>query len=158
LYSQSLKLAEDKEGYLVRSYFQAFKENFKQSTICWLIMLAIGAILAGDVYICYQAQMPVAKAMLVAFLVLSAVYVMVFTYLFPVLARCDTSIKNAFFLSFMIALKQFGWTVLMVVITGCVLAVAFFVQWLFLVIAAGLIAFLHALILKNIFKSYQLEI
>ena len=56
----------------------------------------------------------------------------------------------------MMAAKQFGWTLLMLVITAGIVALAVFVQWLFLLIAAGLIAYLHSLILKNIFVLYDL--
>ena len=157
LYYVMLKLAEDKEGSIFQSFFRAFKENFRQSTICWLIMLAIGLVLGGDFYISYQMrESAAAKTLLIVFVILAIVYLMVLTYLFPVLARCEADCKKVFFLSFMMSVKQFGWTLLMLAITACVLALGIFVQWLFLFIAAGLIAYLHALILKNIFISYGL--
>ena len=45
LYSVTLKYARDEEGYLTRSFFQAFRQNFRQSTIIWLVMAAIGILL-----------------------------------------------------------------------------------------------------------------
>lgn len=157
LYYVMLKLAEDKEGAIFQSFFRAFKENFKQATICWLIMLAFGLVLGGDLYICMKRMdSAAAKTLLIVFFVLAFVYGMIFTYLFPVLARCVADTKKTFFLSFMMAAKQFGWTLLMLIITGGIVAVGVFVQWLFLIIAPGLTAYLHALILKNIFISYDL--
>jgi uncharacterized membrane protein YesL len=35
-----LKMARDEEGYIVRSYFKSFKENFLQATGMWLIFLS----------------------------------------------------------------------------------------------------------------------
>lgn len=157
LYYVMLKLAEDKEGSMFWSFFRAFKENFRQSTICWLIMLAVGLVLGGDFYICYQMQgHAAAKTLMIVFIILAVVYFMILTYLFPVLARCEAGCKKIFFLSFMMSVRQFGWTLLMLVITAGVLALGIFVQWLFLFISVGLIAYLHALILKNIFNSYGL--
>lgn len=157
LYYVMLKLAEDKEGNIFQSFFRAFRENFKQSTVCWLIMLLIGLVLGGDFYICTQRmESAAAKTLLVMFFILAIVYVMILTYLFPVLARCRASSKKIFFLSFFMSVKQFGWTLLMLTITAAVLALAFFVQWVFLFISVGLIAYLHAMILKNIFVSYDL--
>lgn len=157
LYYVMLKLAEDKEGALVRSFFRAFRDNFKQATACWLVMLLFGLVLGGDFYICVnRMDSAAAKTLLIVFFVLAFVYGMIFTYLFPVLARCEADTKKIFLLSFMMAVKQFGWTLLMLVITAGVLALAVFVQWLFLLIAAGLIAYLNSLILKNIFISYDL--
>ena len=156
LYYHMLKLAENKEGYLFRSYFKAFKENFKQSTICWLIMLVIGLVLAGDFCICNSLQTPAAKMLMIAFFVFAYVYLMIITYLFPLIARCDTGIKNLFAMAFMMSIKDFGWTLLMIVITVCVFAIGIFVQWLFLFISVGLISYLNSLILKLVFEKYHL--
>ena len=157
LYYVMLKLAEDKEGAIFQSFFRAFKENFRQATVCWLIMLLFGLVLGGDFYICTRRMdSAAARTLLVVFFVLAFVYGMIFTYLFPVIARCEADTKKVFLFSFMMAVRQFGWTLLMLVITVGVIAVAVFVQWLFLLISAGLISYLHAMILKNIFISYHL--
>lgn len=37
-----LKVVKNEEGYIVKGFFKAFKENFKKSTIIWLILLVIG--------------------------------------------------------------------------------------------------------------------
>lgn len=42
VYYVTLKLARNDDGYTIRSFFKSFKENFKQATIIWLIMLAVG--------------------------------------------------------------------------------------------------------------------
>jgi uncharacterized membrane protein YesL len=92
------------------------------------------------------------------FAVLAFLYLMVLTYLFPLLARCEAGSKRIFFLAFMMSMKQFGWSLLMLTITACILALGLFVQWLFLFFAVGLIAYLHAMILKHIFEVYHLEL
>ncbi len=157
LYSVMLKLAQDKEGYVVRAYFGAFMENFKQSTIAWLIMLVIGIVLTGDLYICNKLGTSVAKMLFIAFVVIAIIYLMIITYLFPILAKCITTIKKAFFFAFMMSIKQFGWTILLIVIAGCVMAISVFVFWPVLVISVGLITYLQAIIFNNIFKTYNLE-
>ena len=50
VYYVTLKLARDDDGYTIRSFFKSFKENFKQSTVIWLILLAVGVILYQIVY------------------------------------------------------------------------------------------------------------
>lgn len=47
----SLKMAEGEEGYIVKSFFKSFRQNFVQSTLMWLITLAAGLILCLDFYI-----------------------------------------------------------------------------------------------------------
>ena len=51
LYSVTNKMAEDKENYIVKSFFRAFKENLRQSTIMWLILLIPEVIISIDLYI-----------------------------------------------------------------------------------------------------------
>ena len=51
LYQVILKLydKEEKETIVVRSYIRSFKEHFKRSTLIWLVLLIVGALLIFDV-------------------------------------------------------------------------------------------------------------
>ena len=53
LYSVTLKIVQEREGNLTRQFFKAFRENFRQATVLWLILLGIGLFLTGDGYILY---------------------------------------------------------------------------------------------------------
>ena len=44
LYSVMLKMVKNEEGYIFRSFFKAFKENFRQSTILWILFAVLGII------------------------------------------------------------------------------------------------------------------
>ena len=55
MYYVELKWARKEEGYTVRPFFQQFKDNFKQATGEWLIMLVIVAVLAPDLFMFRQA-------------------------------------------------------------------------------------------------------
>ena len=45
LYYVTLKMARDEESYIIRSFFRSFKQNFKQSTLIWILMLAAGVLI-----------------------------------------------------------------------------------------------------------------
>ena len=47
MYTVMLKVVKNEEGYIVKGFFKAFKENFKKSTIIWLILLVIGGFPGG---------------------------------------------------------------------------------------------------------------
>ena len=51
LYGVTKKMAENREGYICRNYFRLFKENFKQSTMMWIILLLLALIPTIDLYI-----------------------------------------------------------------------------------------------------------
>lgn len=54
LYDVTLRMARGEEPGLTRRFFQAFRENFRQATTLWLILLGVGALLGLDGYILYR--------------------------------------------------------------------------------------------------------
>ena len=44
LYTVMLKIVRNEEGYIFRGFFKAFKENFKQSTVIWLIIAVFSVL------------------------------------------------------------------------------------------------------------------
>lgn len=47
LYSVTLKMVVNEEGYLIRDFWRAFKRDFKQSTSIWLLLLVLGIFISG---------------------------------------------------------------------------------------------------------------
>ena len=56
LYYVTLKMVKDEESGLTRAFFHSFKENFRQGTIIWLILLAAGIVLGIDGYVLYHLR------------------------------------------------------------------------------------------------------
>lgn len=54
LFYVTLKMAKNEEGNLTAAYFRSFKENFRQATKIWLILLVTGIVFALDGYIFYH--------------------------------------------------------------------------------------------------------
>lgn len=44
----SFKMVKNEENYIVKGFWKAFKENFRQSTALWLIILAVCGVLFVD--------------------------------------------------------------------------------------------------------------
>ena len=147
LYYVSLKMAKNREGYLWKSFFKAFKDNFAQSTVVWLAVLAMGAFLGMDLYFFYHLDAKAAVFAFWLFLVFTVLYFFVAVLVFPLEARLDTKVGNLFFMAFMVSIKNFSWVMLMLVTVVCILAVGVFVFWPVLLVGAGTIAYLHSLIL-----------
>lgn len=68
-----------------RTFWKGFRENFKQATIAWLILLALAVFLCLEIFWCGQFAGPVAmfRYGLFALLFIEAV---IASYLFPVMA------------------------------------------------------------------------
>ena len=44
LYSVMFKIIKKEEGDIIKSFLKAFRQNFKQSTIIWLLLIGTGYI------------------------------------------------------------------------------------------------------------------
>lgn len=109
LYAVTLKIVQEKEGNLTAQFFRAFRENFRQATVLWLILLGIGSLLAGDGYILFhlfRSSQGFASVLwtFVSALVIAAslAYGIVLLYVFPLTASVVNTnlamLKNAFFI------------------------------------------------------------
>ncbi len=109
LYYTTLKIARDDDRSLTRMFFRSFRENFRQSTVLWLILLAAGLLLAGDGYIVYHLRAAstgtaaVMWTLILALLIAAAlVYAIVLFFIFPLVASVSNTnwamLKNSFFI------------------------------------------------------------
>ncbi len=158
LYVNCLKIAEDRQSYVFQGFFRAFRNHFKRATSAWLVMLGIGIGLAIDGYYCIFGKGFWSYAFRWAFLVLLAAYLAVFTYLFPLAARCIVSTKRLFVMSYVMALKELPKTILMIGISISCIAFGLFVYQPAVIAAPGIIALIHSYLFKQIFKKYHLDI
>lgn len=162
VYYVTLKLARDDDGYTIRSFFKSFKENFRQATLIWLILLAVGIILGVDMYFfirLFAGSGTVKTAMVTVFLALSIIYLAVFTYIFPIQARFYNTIKRTFFNAFFMSLRHLFRTIGMLVIDGALLAAGFFfmippVLMILMLFGVPLVAFINSYILSPVFNLY----
>ena len=158
LYYCTLKLSVDKEGYLMKSFFKSFKDNFKQSTFAWLILLFAGAILYFDLFWSLSTGGTMGNSMLLVFGVTLILYVMVLTYVFPLIARCKSELKNIFIWAFVMSIRNIHLSILMLLLTAGLLFVGFFVFWPIFLMGMGFLAFAQSYLLNLVFKKYHLEL
>ena len=152
LFYVSLKVAKDEEGYLTKSFFHSFKENFRQSTIIWLILLAVGVVLGVDGYVFYHMRFDSVLWTLGAavFIVLLAAYAIILMYIFPLLARFNNTIRAMFKNALMIGMRFLFCTALMALIyfIMAVVVINFFTPAI--IFGEGLCALLCSYLLSNI--------
>ncbi len=104
LFYVTLKISKNEEGSITKAFFHSFKENLRQGTVIWLILLAFGIILGIDGYVLYHMRFENVFWTLctAVFCVAAAAYAIILMYIFPLLARFDNTIgamfKNALFI------------------------------------------------------------
>lgn len=96
-YYVSMKIVRGDEGTLFKPYFKAFKDNFKQSTIIWIIQLVILLLLGLDwLWIFNKGFGNVNELFIIALGVMTCFVLFITATIFPFIARFEMSIKEAY--------------------------------------------------------------
>ena len=162
LYTVMLKLVRNEEGYIFRGFFKAFKSNFKQSTIIWIILLLLGIVWTVDFRLAGLMPGTVGIVLSAIFLALGFMLLSVLIYIFPLTARYENGIKATFKNALILAVAKLPYTFLMVLIT---VAAVFASLWstftlmfslpLWLIIGGSLIAWVNSYILRRVFVIFE---
>lgn len=161
LYYVTMKMAKNEESYIVKSFFRSFKENFKQSTILWLITLIIGIIFTVDLKILRYLMPEWGKLLTYPIYVLLIFYLFILSYLFPLQAKFINTIKNTIKNALLMSIRHLPMTVLILIITIAPFLLIIFVPQLFsygvlifILIGFALIAFANSFLFTRIFNRY----
>lgn len=154
LYYSTMKWIRRDEGYIHKNFISSFKDNFRQSTIIWIILLIIGLILSIDLRIgltlSAESGSVISKVMTASSIVLLIPYYFVITYIFPIQAKFENTIKQNLLNSILMATAHFGYTLLLALITASfILAILTSHAFIGLCIFCG--AGLYAYVTGNIF-------
>lgn len=161
-YAVMLKLVKNEESYVFRSFFKAFRENFRQATVVYLIMLAVAAVLGFDFYFAVRQGGGTGQPLFVVFCILALFLYLGSCYLFPMMAFFENRTKKVFQNSFLMAIAHFPYTLLIGIISAIpwvVLLYGMLLQAVLfdLLIGFSLAGFLNSLLLRRIFKRYVPE-
>lgn len=158
MYYVAMKLAEGDDGYVTRKFFKAFKENFRQSTIMWLIMLLAGAIVFSDVYACLFWEMGSWNSILLPFAFFFALfYSLIFVYLWPLQAKLENKIKHTFKNALLLSIRHLPYSILF--IAGTVLSIVLLIKVpqllpIYLLLTQSLLTFGFSFLFLKIFNLY----
>lgn len=155
--SVALKMAEDTEGYIVRSFFKAFRENLKGGIPLGLVAMA--AIYA--VYLDFQFWGATESAL---FLVMGIVAIFIFTmgllYAFPLMARYENSFVRTLKNSYDISTRYFLQTLLAVFVVAVETALFLWnttMLWIGLVLGPGVIIYTVCAFAIRFFRQIEKE-
>lgn len=158
MYFVTIKIVRKEEGYVIRDFFRSFKENFKQATVIWLLVLVVAAIFAGDflIYRMMPDQIPTFIMIVVA--VLAYLLLGTTVYVFPVLSRFDNTIKNTIKNAFILSIANIPFTILFVILLALPIVVALFVIELapiLILMGISLPAYLSSMMFVRIFRKVE---
>ncbi|MBE6960231.1 MAG: DUF624 domain-containing protein [Ruminococcaceae bacterium] len=95
-----VKIYRDEEDQLTRTFFSAFKKNFKQATLIWLIYLGVYGILLLDDYAMRLLDNPSLKYLDILVPVLAFITTLSLCWVFVLQSRYKLTIKDTIVFSF----------------------------------------------------------
>ena len=156
LYYTVNKVIRNNRSYIWKEFWHAFRTNFKQSTLVWLILIFIYAIMGIDCYIMFQfAKAGVSYGSLyIVFAMLMLIVTMWANYLFPYMARFENTLKAVLKNCVIMALLNLGksFVLLVLLLVALVVAYIFFPA---IMILPAVYMLLANLILEKVFVKYM---
>jgi uncharacterized membrane protein YesL len=160
LYAVCLKIADENETNITKHFFKAFRENLKQATRLWLIMLAAGILLIADGIIVYHLRSSSSGALAVmwtlnlALLIgASIIYVMILTFVFPLTAKFANTDKAMLLNAFMTGARYLFCTISVFAIHFAMFYAVVVIFTPLIIFGEGLCALLSSYLMAGIFRS-----
>ena len=146
-----MSIAADSCSGVLGRFFGSFKENFKLSTLLWLPLLALGAVVAVEIWGCWlteQNSTQVLAVMRGLSVFAATLYSAVVAWLFPGIARYHVTGKQALQNTLVWITKKPLHTLGLLAILA-LMVFACYLAWLLLIPAVALGSYLQAKILNH---------
>ena len=153
----TIHLARQDETYLVKPFFRSVRENWKQSTLLWLIFLAAAAILYFD----YHAAAVYAPLLRYPIAAIGILLLALAFYVFALQARYENTLGGTLKNAVSLAIAYFPRTLGIVVFTLAfwLLAIHFYRFGIPVLVLFGLSlpCYVSALLLRGVFDALEKE-
>lgn len=159
LYYALMRDVMDEDPHYVRAYFRSFKLNFKQGLLLGLIVLGVGASFgaAAYAYNYIDSSQNFWNIMKGASIISFLVYLFILQYVFAILANFHTTISKAIQGAFYLSIKNFGYTLLMILFMAIpfgLLVYDFFNFLPVMLLGVGCVVYLDSYFLNKILKPW----
>lgn len=167
LYYVTMKMAADEDCYTVKGFFKAFKENFKKSTIIWIIDAFVGIslyfdykIIRGDYGTIFNPESKFTNVMFILFILVAIIWIYVTLYVYVIQAKFENTIRNTIVNAFYMSILNLPKTLLMVIITAFPWVIMYYVERavVFYVIVFSVVAYMNSFIFVKIFRAYETKV
>nr|WP_296011059.1 DUF624 domain-containing protein [uncultured Blautia sp.] len=161
LYHCMLRTVKGNNNGTTKTFFRAFKENFRQSLIVWLGLLAVGFILFLNIRFLQNTASVVSKPLFYVSLGIAGLVIILALYIFPVIAAFANTTMNLLKNAYVFAFLHFPSTLAIAVISilpmfmtyrDVKLLPLYACCWFFF--GFGLTAYVNSLLLYRMFKPF----
>ena len=158
LYYTIHKCVFQDRDYCITTYFGALKDNFKQSTLTWLIMLAAGIFMAFDIFSCKPLMdtQQVFRYLLILFVILACDILIWAIYTLLYIARFTNGFKECLKIGAALAVLNFASSIVLLLTTGVFALLAYLVPGTIMFIPGLFLVAIHPM-MEKIFRKVMTE-
>lgn len=158
-------LEDDEDDVIVKQFFTAFKDNFRQATVIWLLCIGVFLFL-GIYYLIISAMTGMAGKMYrVSFFLMCILFLFGFQYLFPLQARYRNTVKNTVKNAWLLSVAALPWTLLSIALAAGAVYISFFMDpssvnmsvFLWGMLGFGIVAYLNSFFFRKAFRLIDPE-
>ena len=161
-YSVSFKHIKIEDISVPKEFIKNFRENFKVSTILWILMIVVGGVLLLDFHISNLIYNEVLSIMLKFISILvGIIYLFSLTYMFPIISKFDNTIKNTIINSILISIQSLPYTIIMIFMNMLWIILIFslenyfkYILFFYIIIGFGIVSYINSIFLNKIFDKY----
>lgn len=161
-YFVAMKIVENEEGYIFRTFIKSFKENFKISTIVWIMIMLVGGVLILDFHISNAiSNSSISNVFKLILTMVSIIIIFNITYVFPIICKFDNSIKNTIINATLISIQNLPYTIIMSLLNLIpIISILFFSNYLgyiaffYIIIGYAIVSCINSFFLNNILNKY----
>lgn len=157
-YYMGFKMVRNEETYIAKGFLKAFKENFKQGTAIWLVVLLVFGLLAADYRIMAYSGIEFAQWIRIGMITVTVVVLLGVVFMFPLQARFINPVKSTIKNAFLMALSHLPTAFLLIVVYAVPVVALYFIPQILPVIilmAVGLVIYMKSFLLLRVFKKYE---
>ncbi len=166
MYQLTIKMIKNEESYIVQSYVKGIKDNFKKSTIFWGCLLILLIVLSVDFFIVCSFAKPIRQILLTLLISVFLILMMVVSYVFPLMAKFENSLKNTLKNAFIISMSKIAHTVVIVginvlpvIMFFCVEKMRIYIINYYVILGFSLSAYINSYFLRDVFKKvFDIEV
>lgn len=162
LYTVMLKLVKNEEGYIAKGFLKAFKNNFRQSTLMWLLFMLLGFILILDFSSLKFMPGNIAGILQIFFLIMGGLLAGMAVYAFALQARFENTIKNTLKNALILVFARLPYTLFIILVSIGPVILTFLNQLtlmigllFWLLVGAAVVAWLNSFLLRRIFTILE---
>ncbi|MFR6119803.1 YesL family protein [[Clostridium] scindens] len=162
LYSVMLKITKNQDGYIIKDYFKAFCENFRQGTIVWMILALLGSLIGADMAIVSRTSGIVASAAIVLFCITGFFCFVEVLFVFPLIAVFRNSTGNMMKNAILIPVSRLPYALPVLLLTGMCLILTFLNQTSILagaaiwsVIGVSVLTYANSFFIRKVLEPYM---